>query len=176
VLEKPTPDVYIRNFDDRAIIYELRVWIEDIGQQPRIHSDLRFKIWDEFRRSRIPFAYPVRRLEQMVTEAAPVLEPGQPPRARLFVAVGDEAGQQLEVGAKRVVVGRGKGCDLALADGQASKEHVAIEWQTEGFVMTDLETSNGTRLNGEKATRAVLRDLDRIFIGDTVLVFESDVA
>ena len=174
VLEKPTPDVYIRNFDDRAIIYELRVWVEDIGQQPRIHSDVRFRIWDEFRRSRIPFAYPVRRIEQMLPEAALPVEPGQPPRARLFVALGEEAGQQLELGPRRVVIGRAKTSDLALADGQASKEHIAIEWQNEGFVMTDLETSNGTRLNGEKATRAVLRDLDRIFIGDTVLVFETD--
>jgi small-conductance mechanosensitive channel len=174
VLEKPTPDVYIRNFDDRAIIYELRVWIEDIGQQPRIHSDVRFKIWDEFHRARIPFAYPVRRIEQMESSKPIPVEPGRPPRARLFVAVGDEAGQQLELGSRRILVGRGKGCDLALADGQASKEHIAIEWQDEGFVMTDLETSNGTRLNGEKATRAVLRDLDRIFIGDTVLVFEAD--
>ena len=90
------------------------------------------------------------------------------------MAIGDEAGQQLELGARRMVVGRAKGCDLVLADSQASKEHVAIEWQNEGFVMTDLETSNGTRLNGEKSTRAVLKDLDRIFIGDTVLVFESD--
>jgi len=174
VLEKPTPDVYVRTFDDRAIIYELRVWIEDIGQQPRIHSDVRFRIWDEFHRARVPFAYPVRRIEIPAREKAVRPVEGAPSRARLFVALGDEAGQQIELGERRVVVGRGKNCDLCLADGQASKEHVAIEWQNEGFVMTDLETSNGTRLNGEKATRAVLRDLDRIFIGDTVLVFEAD--
>ena len=41
-------------------------------------------------------------------------------------------------------------------------------------MLTDLETSNGTKLNGEKVTRAVLRHMDRIFIGDTVLVFEAD--
>jgi small-conductance mechanosensitive channel len=173
VLEKPTPDVYIRTFDDRAIVYELRVWIEDIGQQPRIHSDVRFRIWEEFHRARIPFAYPVRRLERTPLPA-PAVEPGRPPRARLFVAIGDEAGQQLELGTGRVVVGRGKGLDLTLADSQASKEHVAIEWESDGYVMTDLETSNGTRVNGEKASRVVLRDLDRIFIGDTVLVFETD--
>lgn len=176
VLEKPTPDVYIRNFDDRAVIFELRIWVEDIGQQPRIHSDVRFKIWDEFHRARIPFAYPVRRVEMTPRPKAQPVEPGRPPRARLFVAVGDEAGQQMELGARRMVVGRTRGCDLALSDGQTSKEHIAIEWQSEGFVMTDLETSNGTRVNGEKVARAVLQDLDRIFIGDTVLVFESDAS
>ena len=56
----------------------------------------------------------------------------------------------------------------------ASKEHIAIELQPEGFVLTDLETSNGTKVNGEKINRAVLKHMDRIFIGDTVLVFEAD--
>jgi small-conductance mechanosensitive channel len=173
VLEKPTPDVFIRNYDDRAIVYELRVWIEDIGQQPRIHSDVRYRVWDEFHKARIPFAYPVRRLERTPRPEPPV-EPGRPPRARLFVAVGEEAGQQIELGGRRIVVGRAKSCDLCLADSQASKEHVAIEWGEEGYVMTDLETSNGTRVNGEKATLAILSDLDRICIGETVLVFETD--
>lgn len=177
VLEKPTPDVFIRTFDERAIVYELRVWIEDIGLQPRIHSDIRYRIWDEFHRAGVPFAYPVRRIEMPPDGAAAAAPaPGAPPRARLFVAMGDEAGQQLELGARRVVIGRGRGCDLCLVDGQASKEHIAIAWEEEGFVMTDLETSNGTRVNGAKSTRAVLHDLDRIFIGETVLVFESDAA
>lgn len=177
VLEKPTPDVYIRNFDDRAIIFELRVWVEDIGQQPRIQSDVRHRIWEEFHRARVPFAYPVRRVEMPPRTRPQAVEPGRPPKARLFVAVGEEAGQQVELGARRIVVGRTRGCDLALSDGQASKEHIAVDWQpNEGFVMTDLETSNGTRVNGEKVARAVLQDLDRIFIGDTVLVFETDAA
>jgi pSer/pThr/pTyr-binding forkhead associated (FHA) protein len=78
------------------------------------------------------------------------------------------------LGDARVLVGRSRTCDLALSDTQASKEHIAIERQPEGFVLTDLETSNGTKLNGQKVSRAVLRHLDRIFIGDTVLVFEAD--
>ena len=74
------------------------------------------------------------------------------------------------------MVGRAKSCDLALSDGQASKEHIAIEWLDDGYWLADLETSNGTRVNGEKVTRVELHDLDRIFIGDTVLVFETDAA
>ena len=73
-----------------------------------------------------------------------------------------------------MLVGRTRTCDLPLTDTQASKEHIAIELQPEGFVLTDLETSNGTKLNGAPVTRAVLQPMDRIFIGDTVLVFEAD--
>lgn len=174
VLEKPTPDVYMLAFEDSAINYELRVWIEDIGQKPRITSDIRIRIWEEFGRRGIIIPFPIRTLEMAPRKHREkgVAEP--PASARLFVALGQEAGSELAIGAARVLIGRTRTCDLSLSDTQASKEHIAIELQPEGFVLTDLETSNGTKVNGEKVTRAVLQHMDRIFIGDTVLVFESD--
>jgi len=174
VLEKPTPDVYLLAFDDSSIRYELRVWIEDIGQRPRIGSDIRSRVWEEFGRRGIVIPFPIRTLEMAPRKHRAKGAPAPPAKARLFVAVGQEAGSEPAIGASRVLVGRTRACDLCLSDTQASKEHVAIELQPEGFVLTDLETSNGTRVNGEKVTRAVLKHMDRIFIGDTVLVFESD--
>jgi small-conductance mechanosensitive channel len=171
ILEKPTPDVNVVSFDDSAIRYELRIWIEDIGQKPRIQSDVRGRVWEEFSRRGIVIPFPIRTLQvaprQRKSEAAPAT-------ARLFVALGPESGGDLAIGTARVLIGRSRTCDLALSDTQASKEHIAIEWQPEGFVLTDLETSNGTKLNGQKVTRATLQHLDRILIGDTVLVFEAD--
>lgn len=174
VLEKPTPDVYVLAFEESSINYELRVWIEDIGQKPRINSDIRGRIWEEFRRRAIVIPFPIRTLE--VAPRPQRAKPGQADSrsARLFVAAGQEAGRELAIGAARVLVGRTHNCDLALSDSQASKEHIAIELQPEGFVLTDLETSNGTKVNGRPVTRAVLNNLDSIFIGDTVLVFETD--
>lgn len=170
ILEKPTPDVYVLGFDDSAIRYELRIWIEDIGQRPRIQSDVRGRVWEEFSRRGIVIPFPIRTVQvaprsRKTTESAP--------SGRLFVALGADAGHDLEVGSTRVLVGRSRGCDLALTDTQASKEHVAIELQPEGFVLTDLETSNGTKVNGQSVTRVVLQHLDRIVIGDSVLVFEA---
>jgi small-conductance mechanosensitive channel len=174
VLEKPTPDVYVLAFDESAINYELRVWLEDIAQRQRIGSDIRTRIWDEFSRRGIVIPYPIRTLE-MAPRKRKAKGPVAPPTsARLFVSAGQEAGSELAIGAARVLVGRTRTCDLSLTDSQASKEHIAIELLPEGFVLTDLETSNGTKLNGEKVTRAVLRNMDRIFIGDTILVFETD--
>jgi hypothetical protein len=43
-------------------------------------------------------------------------------------------------------------------------------------VATDLGSSFGTLVNGQPAARAVLRAFDRIAIGDTVMIFESDVS
>ncbi len=161
-------------FDESAINYELRVWLEDIAQRQRIGSDIRTRIWDEFSRRGIVIPYPIRTLE-MAPRKRKAKGPVAPPTsARLFVSAGQEAGSELAIGAARVLVGRTRTCDLSLTDSQASKEHIAIELLPEGFVLTDLETSNGTKLNGEKVTRAVLRNMDRIFIGDTILVFETD--
>ena len=172
VLEKPTPDVYVLSFDDSAINYELRIWIEDIGQKPRINSEVRGHIWEEFARRDIVIPFPIRTVQLAPRKRATAATAA--PTARLFVALGQEAGQELALGAARVLVGRTRTCDLPLTDTQASKEHIAIELQPEGFVLTDLETSNGTKVNGSPVTRAVLQHMDRIFIGDTVLVFEAD--
>ncbi len=172
VLEKPTPDVYVLAFADSSINYELRVWIEDIAQRPRIGSDIRSRVWEEFAKRGITIPFPMRTIEMAPRPRRAAGE--RPATARLFVAAGPEAGQELAIGSARVLVGRTRTCDLPLTDTQASKEHIAIELQPEGFVLTDLETSNGTKLNGAPVTRAVLQPMDRIFIGDTVLVFEAD--
>ncbi len=172
-LEKPTPDVFVLAFGESAIQYELRVWIEDIAQRPRIGSDIRTRVWEEFGRRGITIPFPMRTLA-MAPRPRKSAAAGRSASARLFVALGQEAGHELAIGGARVLVGRTRTCDLPLTDTQASKEHIAIELQPEGFVLTDLETSNGTKLNGEPVTRAVLQHMDRIFIGDTVLVFEAD--
>ncbi|MEO8277303.1 MAG: mechanosensitive ion channel domain-containing protein [Thermoanaerobaculia bacterium] len=174
VLEKPTPDVYVQNFDDSSIRYELRVWIEDIGQRPRIVSDIRSRVWEEFKRTGIEIPFPIRTVEMAPRKRVAKGAAAPPTSAKLFVTMGQEAGAEIAIQSSRVTVGRARTCDLALLDSQASKEHIAIELQPEGFVLTDLETSNGTKLNGEAVKRAVLQHMDRIFIGDTVLVFEAD--
>ena len=170
ILEKPTPDVFVLGFDDSAIRYELRIWIEDIGQRPRIQSDVRGRVWEEFGRRGIVIPFPIRTLQVAPRRRN---KPAALAEGRLFVALGPESGGDLALGEARVLVGRSRTCDLALSDTQASKEHIAIELQPEGFVLTDLETSNGTKVNGQPVTRAALHHLDRISIGDTVLVFEA---
>jgi len=182
-LDKPTPDVYLVSFDDSAILYELRVYIEDVAQSPRIASELRIKIWEEFHREGIAIPFPIRTLEiaprarpagreataAAAGEAAPAPRPG-----RLFVAEGAERGKTLHLDGRPATVGRSRACDLTLADGNASKEHLRIEWTAEGWRLTDLASSFGTKVNGHPATTALLRPLDRIGIGETVLIFESE--
>jgi len=179
-LEKPTPDVYLVSFDDSAITYELRVYIEDVAQSPRIASELRTRIWEEFHREGIAIPFPIRTLEIAprvrpgAAATAAEGEAGAPRPGRLFVAEGPERGKVLALDGGAVTVGRSRSCSLTLSDANASKEHLRIEWSGEGYLLTDLGSRFGTRVNGQPASSAQLRPLDRIGIGDTVLIFESE--
>jgi small-conductance mechanosensitive channel len=174
-LDKPSPDVVVRDFGDSAIQYELRVWIEDMVQAPRIASDLRERVWEELKKAGIPIPFPIRTLEIAPRpKRRPATEEGPRP-ARLFVAEGPERGRTLDLDGAPVIVGRSRGCTLALSEPNASKEHLRITWEDGAWVLTDLESSFGTRVNGQPMQSRALAPLDRIAIGDTVIIFENDV-
>ncbi len=178
VLDKPAPDVYLLSFDASAIVYELRIWIEDMAQGPKIASDVRSRVWEEFHKERIVIPYPIQTLEISRPEhprhAAMRREAREgPPPARLYVAEGAERGRSLALdGAQPALVGRSRSCALPLSDPNASKEHLKLAWEDGAWMMTDLGSSRGTLVNGKPAERAVLRPFDRIAIGDTLMIFE----
>ena len=72
-----------------------------------------------------------------------------------------------------VVVGRDPECNIPLQDLGVSRRHVMISPIASGeFVLTDLDSTNGTRVNGMPvAQKCVLRDGEKIIVGDTVLRF-----
>ena len=130
------------------------------------------KIWEEFQRNDIVIPFPIRTLELSPRRKAAVRPEGAPPSAGLFVAAGAESGKAIRLGAAPAVVGRSPDCQLVLGDLQVSKEHLRIEWTGGGFLLTDLQSSDGTKVNGRSVTSTPLNPLDRIQIGETVLVFE----
>ena len=46
------------------------------------------------------------------------------------------------------IVGRGQGCDIFIDDETLSRQHFVIEYRSGEFYIQDLETTNGTFLNG----------------------------
>ena len=103
-------------------------------------------------------------VEQASTTAAPV-----PPGGRLRVVSGFYDG--LEVGLDRdwLVIGRGRGADLVLAEPTISRAHAAIGWDGRRFFVQDLGSTNGTTVNGESGSKVCLGDGDEIEIGRLVL-------
>jgi pSer/pThr/pTyr-binding forkhead associated (FHA) protein len=73
-----------------------------------------------------------------------------------------------------ITIGRLAGvCDLVSRDLKVSRRHCRIEPGPDGWLLTDLQSSNGTRVNGRVRQQSRLRDGDEIQIGDTILRFRD---
>jgi len=73
-----------------------------------------------------------------------------------------------------VVVGRSRDCELILPDVLLSRRHAELEPRADGWLLRDLGSLNGTRLNGERLVReALLKDGDRVEIADWSLVYRD---
>lgn len=71
------------------------------------------------------------------------------------------------------VIGRVAGCDLVITDSKASRRHAKVHLAGSVAEVEDLESANGTLLNGKPVQRRVLRSGDVITIGTTQLRFEE---
>lgn len=91
----------------------------------------------------------------------------------LIIQEGEKAGQRWTIQHDLVVLGRGSECDLLLPERQVSRQHVRIRHENNEYVLEDLDSKNGTWVNGQqlKGERA-LHDGDEVQIALAVkLVF-----
>lgn len=73
-----------------------------------------------------------------------------------------------------ISVGRVQGNDLLLPKGNVSKQHAKLFFRDGRFIVTDLNSTNGTYVNRRRIQQAtVINDADRIYIGDFVLRIEA---
>ena len=91
----------------------------------------------------------------------------------LRVASGPDRGDSRESSAFEFSVGTAPGNDLVLTDGTVSRHHCAIIATPDGFLLRDLQSTNGTILGEHRIQSAFLRPLAVIRVGRTAMVFES---
>ena len=72
-----------------------------------------------------------------------------------------------------LTIGREEGNPIQLNDERVSRFHLKIQEDEGKLVLTDLESTNGTKVNGEPVQLWVLRPGDVIALGRTVLLFGS---
>jgi small-conductance mechanosensitive channel/CRP-like cAMP-binding protein len=101
----PEPVAYVTSFDDFAIGYELRYWLEDYARFLEIDSQVRERVWYRLDREKIRIAYPVIRQHQYAAGKLPV--PERRPEIQLaisnvdlFALLSDEARDRLADGAR----------------------------------------------------------------------------
>ncbi|HEY8088081.1 MAG TPA: GGDEF domain-containing protein [Polyangiaceae bacterium] len=72
---------------------------------------------------------------------------------------------------RRLVLGRAPQCDILIDHDGVSRRHAMIELTVEGAIqIVDLDSRNGTFVNGDAISRETLRDGDRIQIGGTTIL------
>ncbi|HZU96371.1 MAG TPA: FHA domain-containing protein, partial [Planctomycetota bacterium] len=88
----------------------------------------------------------------------------------------EESGRSriVELTGERVVAGRGSACTLVLEDAAASREHFALELRGGSWWLRDLESRNGTTVNGRAVPGSALRPGDRIGVGSATVVLLGD--
>jgi pSer/pThr/pTyr-binding forkhead associated (FHA) protein len=94
-------------------------------------------------------------------------------KPRLVVSLPNGLTQEFLLTAASTTIGRYGACDVVLDDDTVSRTHARIERTDRGFVLADLGSSNGVRVNGERTTERVLVAGDVIHVGDSVLRFEE---
>ena len=141
-----------------------------------VHDDLRlgrFRVSAELAApDPVPTHAPEPEFAQAPDEQFPDLRTSGPGSGLATVTVGDLDLDVVLTG-DRVAVGRLATSGIQLTDSNASREHAAFVRQGDGWAIEDLDSTNGTMLNGSPVTRAVLADGDVVEIGVTRLTYHE---
>jgi Protein of unknown function (DUF3662)/FHA domain len=143
--------------------------VTELGQLAKSHaSDERYR-----------FAGPV----EVAFEVAGDQRPGvvsidarfrQPAPGAAIAALVLPTGDRVPLSAEVVSIGRSSDCTIQLGDQNASRRHAEVRPAPGGFVIVDLASTNGTKVNGRNITEHPLDDGDEVLFGETLIRFEND--
>ncbi|HET9753048.1 MAG TPA: DUF4388 domain-containing protein [Myxococcales bacterium] len=96
-----------------------------------------------------------------------------PAFALRFISGKYQGGEYPLADSGEVVIGRSSELDLVLIEDMVSRKHARLTLQPGQITISDLGSTNGTFVNGEKVQRARLKEGDRILIGTSILKLVS---
>ena len=95
--------------------------------------------------------------------------------ASLTIDSGSKVGSSFPLRRGVIVLGRDGSCDIALEDDTVSRRHAHIVRKSDGFYLEDLQSRNGTYLNGRRLHAPTrLRDGDSLRLYDVSITFNED--
>ncbi len=121
--------------------------------------------------------------ERMENDQTRIVNPAQPsgrarpPAATLVVVHSQDPaqnGQRFPLGQEDVSIGRDRSSTIVVPSESASRRHARIFASGGSHVLVDLESTNGTLLNGKPVTEQTLRHGDVIRVGSTVLRYSIE--
>lgn len=100
------------------------------------------------------------------------VRPADAPFAVLRVLAREGPAREVALDGSPLTIGRARDNRLILDDVRVSRHHARISGRRGALVLTDLGSTNGSRVNGLLVDEVVLGEGDRIVVGDTVLLIE----
>jgi hypothetical protein len=82
-------------------------------------------------------------------------------------------GHRLTIGNDPLTIGRLPECDIVVSDPAVSRRHAEIRRRDGAFVVVDLDSTNGTKVNGAGVRERALADGDEIAVGSVAMRFEA---
>ena len=85
----------------------------------------------------------------------------------------DDSVRAVPIDKELMTIGRLSECDIVVNDSGASRRHAQIRTADGVSTVTDLGSTNGTKVNGRDVQSAPLADGDRITVGATQIEYRS---
>jgi pSer/pThr/pTyr-binding forkhead associated (FHA) protein len=95
-------------------------------------------------------------------------------RAKLVVLTGTQKGHEFPITQARTIIGRGEDSTIAISDPSMSRHHAELVYGAAEFRVRDLDSSNGTLLNGSVVEEYAIRNGDKLTMGETIVRFQVE--
>ena len=89
----------------------------------------------------------------------------------LVMRSGERSGERFSLTLDRVEIGRNPECSVCLDDVTVSRRHAELRLGSDGYVMTDMGSLNGTYVNQERVEEMLLQNGDELQVGKYRMVF-----
>ena len=104
--------------------------------------------------------------------SVPILSPsGSDDHGILIQIYGPKLGERYSLDGDVATIGRDLGNNIVLVDESVSRNHAKIERTTRGFVLEDLDSTNGSRVNDDGIKSCLLKSGDQLQIGSFILKY-----
>ena len=93
---------------------------------------------------------------ELIGQPGGAQQPASPVATRLVITEGSREGMEMPQGGGPITIGRSSESNVVIRDDYTSTNHARLDLRADGWLLTDLESTNGTFVDGQKVTGPVI--------------------